>query len=77
MAFDLTENLRNLIGVYCSSNVPYTLIEQARKSDDWLNLQEWIVDHLKPEFNWATGIGVIEGAYTMIREAESNGNIKL
>ena len=74
---EVGEVLRNLIGAYCDAKPPYIIIEKARKEDDWLDLQHWIVNHLKPDFNWATGIGVIESAYLMIREAELNGNIKL
>lgn len=38
-------------------------------------LQKFIVDNLKPEFEWMTGNGIIQACEIIVEDAKSNGNV--
>jgi hypothetical protein len=52
--------------------------EEGDKYDDdgFTAMQDFVCNNLKPEFNWSTGIGIIEGVEHIVEEAFINGNIK-
>ncbi len=56
----------------------FNFYEDGDRYDDdgFSDMQDFVVNNLKPEFNWSTGIGIIEGIEHIIEEAFSNGNIK-
>jgi len=41
---------------------------------DMLDLQDWCGLHMRPD--WSTGIGTLEAAELIVREAIDNGNIE-
>ncbi len=41
----------------------------------FMQMQEFILSHLKSEFRWSTGLGIIEGIEHIIEEAIINDNI--
>lgn len=43
---------------------------------DSTELQDWVCSYLKDEFKWSTGIGIIEGAFLIVKEAIYNDNFK-
>lgn len=43
---------------------------------DSTELQDWVCSYLKEEFKWSTGIGIIEGAFLIVKEAIFNDNFR-
>ncbi len=79
------EIYRNLFGAFLKKFPSEELLvryfnnsEIGDKYDDdgCLVMQDFVVNNLKPEFNWSTGIGIIEAVEHIVEEAFANGNIK-
>lgn len=51
-------------------------IDEELDEDSFYILQEWVCDHTKPEFEWMTGIGILEAVHDLVKDAHENNNIK-
>jgi len=50
--------------------------EYLSDEDGHLVMQDFINANIKVNFNWMTGISIMEAVENMIEDAKSNGNIK-
>lgn len=50
--------------------------EYFSDEDGHLILRDFISSNIKEEFNWLTGISILESVENMIKDAIENGNIK-
>lgn len=64
-----------VIGAFTKTYPDLGLLKHDDLKQDHM-LQEWILDNIKPQFHWMTGVSIIESANNIIEDAISNGNIK-
>jgi hypothetical protein len=55
---------------FCTRRPPSELVSDRSRSDE---LQQWVVDHLKDEFQYATGISILDAASSIARSQIDNG----
>jgi len=70
--------LNHLFNLFVNKSIPeYILINYINKSHSFyfLELQDFISNNLKEEFNYLTGYGVIESVELLYKSAVENGNI--
>ena len=78
---DMTYNIKNsfqealqtIIGKRPPGNLDGINHSKQLSDADFLRLQVWCFDNIRPK--WGTGIGAIEAADTIVRNAIENGNI--
>lgn len=48
------------------------ILEWVIGSDNAIELQDWVCDNLRIEFEWCTSIGIIESAIRLVNESQQN-----
>ena len=69
----------NVIGQFLNDYEPtelLVLISCANSDAGILELQDYISDHLQPQFQWMTAISLIEATQLLVKDAIPNGNIE-
>ncbi len=71
--------LREVLSMLCGGKAPPRFVTTQHfttqlSAEDQEKLHEWAVKNVKPQ--WLTGIGVLEAADAMVREAVANANIR-
>lgn len=65
-----------IIKLFCG-RVPPESVRKAEEAGDFDPLQQWVSDHLKPAFEYATALSVIEAADAIAASQIENGMEKL
>lgn len=73
---DYMEYHRQLLGLYLDKLPEDSLYREYFKEDGHIVMQDFINSNIKDEFQWLTGIGIMESVDNLIEESISNGNIK-
>lgn len=55
----IVDRQMRIFSVFVDPPPPRGIVSDRHKSDE---LQNWVCDHLKPEFSYATGISIMEAA---------------
>lgn len=74
---DRIKYLQQVISTFTNHEISEQMVIEyfIEQSEDF-TVQDWIVDNLKPEYLWMTGLSILEAAQTIVEESYSNGNIK-
>ncbi len=71
---------RDAFSLFVKSEIPDSIFNGYMNDGDGkgtLNLQEWIVNNLKPGIDdWCTGIGIIESVENLYKVAVENSNVE-
>lgn len=66
--------MKAFIDIFLIKEVDLGTIERYFSEEEY-ELQDYICNNLKKEFQWLTGIGLIESAIRNVYESRSNANI--
>lgn len=65
---ELVKRRQQVIKLFCTKKPPKSLVIEDIETGNF-PLQEWICNHCKEEFNYATGISIMDAAW-LVAEAE-------
>ncbi len=74
---------KKLFSLYLTKEVPEDILKlyfgglRKRDNEGFRELQEFIVNHLKPEVTFLTGYGIIESVEKLIETTVENGNMTM
>ena len=54
-----------------------TLLSKAIETDNWEEVQEYVVNNTQGHLTWMTGIGIMDAVDLIIKESIANGNIEI
>lgn len=71
---DLLRRELAIYALFCDKPPPADLVADGERSGE---LQDWVIDHMKPEFNYATGISIMDAARAIAESQIDNGGEEL
>lgn len=75
--FQHTEKYDQILSLFLNKVPDYEIYNEYFSDEDGhLALQYFINSNIKEEFNWMTGLSILESVENMIKDAIENGNIK-
>lgn len=76
MKFKNLEKYKEVLDLFLVEEVPTEMVKEYYFGEDEDSiLQEYVLNHLKHEVEWSTGIGILDAVKTIVYEAEVNCNI--